>query len=215
MNRKLRLAAWAAAIVATPACATMSFEPAEVQAKRAANADLSLEQQSLRAAVDTLEASMARCGVPEPRSFTAMLQTGLRDLVHGRDRADREELTEPALAYLSAKVDASADVTVFVDDIDTTRAALHEVNIAAADLARATRGEGLTIADVREVERAVSEGQRALRVFRGAADAAELDDASRTNVDSALDGLETVLASSSKVADAIGALHAHMSRGIG
>ncbi len=211
MRKRLKMAAWVAAVAATPACATMSFEPAELQAKRTAAEDLNVEQHSLRAAVDTLQGAIHGCGVPQAPDIMQVVQGGLKDFIFGFNRDDRETPQDPALVYLTSKIAAEADAAVLATDVDDVREALHGVNVAAADLARQTAGEGLTLADVREMELAVTEARRALRVFTDAADGVELDAEAHAIIRAALNDFERELDNAGKVADALGALHANAS----
>lgn len=206
MKHKLRIAAWAAALAATPGCATMALDPAHTPRDRTSDGAPSGAHAALHSSVDAFAALAVETGVPAPAPMSAVLGSGLENLIHGRARGETASKDTPADQYLAQKAGLTGSGAALVEDITRLRGGLRAVNTAAAGLAQAEGGARVTKASVREMERALGVAQHCLGVLRDAAARADLSDAAGVHVARALTGFEGELEASSKLADVLEAL---------
>ncbi len=205
MKQKLRIAAWAAAMMAAPGCTSVAFEAADNQHTRASGGPMTVEQAALRDAAQRFDAALTETGVPAPRPLAEVIGAGLTGLIHG-DKAQRAAEPDPVEVYLASGTGDTGPAAALVEDLSRLRAALRAVNVAAKDLAQANDGAMVTKADVREMERVLAHAQHSRRVCLVAVERADVAQPGRGHVQSALDAYGAELAASSKLADVLEAL---------
>lgn len=205
MTQKLRIAAWAAAMIAAPGCSSIAFDATQSEHAHAASRPVTAEQAALRDAAQAFDVALAETGVPAPRPLTEVLGAGLSGLIHGR-AAETDAAADPADRYLASRTGETGPAASLVADVARLRDALATVNRAAKDLAQAQDGGAVTKADVREMERVLAHAQHSRRVCRAALEQARVAEQGRGHVDRALAAYEAELAASSKLADVLEAL---------